>query len=361
NNGMLLRKSAIILIIQAIFWLLFGAPVLAVETNMNGFDLTMDLQNNYMSFDSFFSAAAVDHEINTNQVIPATIYAKESLNCQIALSESDSGNMGCFLRDSGWLWSSGETPRFIQDSSSSQPLINGRFYDLGIRYQKYSIAGFYAEQEFRTSGLSIGLEEDLFICYNYKSMEFIGQGLLTKGTEGKQIDIYGQYRRTLPETGDLFGWGGSLSWKVKYVFGSDSANELNLQIRNLPGIIFFPDLVYENGRIDSSQNTIGPVLLEGFVTDNPSLINMPVEIKSNIFFKLFYGKTNLEFSCIGEVRDISVGYQYPVSDQFIFESKYNLVMNNLSLGCLWSRGKLNITLNPQNNWVMSGLVAGILF
>jgi hypothetical protein len=351
----------IILIIQAIFLILFGAPGLAMETNMNGFDLTIDLENNYMSFDSFFSAAAVDHEIQTNKVIPVSIYAKESLNCQIALSESDTGNMGCFVRDSGWLWSSGETPRFIQDSLPSQPLINGRFYDLGIRYQKYSIAGFYKEQEFKTSGVSVGLEEDLFICYNYKEMEFIGQGLLTNGTNGKQIDIYGQYHRTLPETGDVYGYGGSLCWKVKYMFGADLADELNLQIRNLPGIIFFPALEYENGRIDSSQNTISPIAIDGFVRDNPSLFNMPVEINSNILFKLFRGKTNLEFSSIGDVRDISVGYQYPLSNQLIFESKYNLAMNNLALGCRWFRGKLNITLNSQKLWVMDGLTMKVYY
>lgn len=326
--------------------------VLASEIGLDSFNMEYDLQNNLISVTDIFSS--YENAIKQRNSFPALITANGIFNLQLRFGGNDNISYGILARKVGWLSASGETAQFYRDASDST-FTNQKLYNLEMNYEDFSLTGLYRRKKFKTGGFEGALEEDFFICFDYHKFKATGYGLLTLGTDGKrEINIFGSYEQSGIDRNRVLGWGGSLSWQARAIFSPKT--EFYLKVRNLPGIIYFPSLTSENGNVDSSRESIGPIAINGFIRNNSMVLIMPLEIQGNLLFQILNGKVVLQVLSISNVYNISIGYSYPLHENWELEMGLNPINYQLSAGCIFPGGKLKLFVDPQNNWTVGGVI-----
>lgn len=351
-----LIKYYMILIFFTFFLLFHGFvnenQVLASEIGLDSFTMEYDLQNNLMSVTDIFYS--YENAIKQRNSFPTLITATGIFNLQLRFGGNDNIGYGFLARKVGWLSASGETAQFYRDASDPN-FTNQKLYNLGMNYEDYSFIGLYQQKRLKTGRVECVLEEDFFICFDYHKFKATGYGLLTLGTDGKRkINIFGSYEQSGIDKDKVLGWGGSLSWQAKAKLSPKT--EFYLKVRNLPGIIYFPSLTLENGNVDSSRESIGPIAIDGFIRNNSMVLIMPLEIQGSLLFQMFNGKVELQVLSISDVYNISIGYLYPLHERWEMEMALNPVNYQLSAECVFPRGKFKIIADPQNNWTIGGVI-----
>jgi hypothetical protein len=350
-------KYGVVLIFLTIFLIFYDGfmdknQVLALETGSDSFEMEVNLYNNSISVFDIFSS--YENAIKQENSFPTSITAAGSFSLQFGLEKNDDISYGFLIRKMGWLLASGETAQFYRDASDPT-FTNQKLYNLGVNFESLSIIGLYQQKEFKTGRFECSLEEDFFICFDYHKLKATGNGLLTKGTDGKKkIDIFGSYEQSGVDRNGVLGFGGSLSWQTALKFSPKM--EFDLKIRNLPGIIYFPSLTSENGNVDSSLESIGPIAINGFIRKNSIVLIMPVEIQGSFLFQILNGTGELQVFSIGEVCYTSMGYLYSLNDHWEVEMAMDPVNYQLSAGCIFPGGKFKIIVDPQNNWTVGGVI-----
>lgn len=359
KHGMRHEKNFIILFCFSLTLLLVSKITMAEsitrEDSLGKYSFIVDLYNNLTSLENIFSK---NHdEISQIGNIADNLIAREVWDLQIPISIAGDGEWGILAHKAGWYWMTGDVARFFQKAEAESPIMYWSYYDLGFKNQRYEQFGLYYQKKYPINELDILIKESLFLAPTYQELHVTGQGRLTTDiNDSKKIELNANYRETSARS---MGIGISVSCKTLYTW--NSGLELSLSLQNLFSLVYFPDVEFENGMVDSEEDAWGPVFLKGFKNSKTCWVKLPLEATAKLSYPLFDGSLILDITNIGLVQNFTVGYRHPVNNRSSLIIKTNPEASDFTLGYSWAKGELSFTFSGLSDCQIRGLACSIFF
>lgn len=304
------------------------------------FSCELDVGNNLWRPDELYSFSLWEG-IPAVKNIPSTILGREIRDLRLPVGCGDKREWGLSYRKVDWVRVTGESLEFYLDAlEGTEPR---RYYDLRLHRQNYSRAGLYLLHRWKQAGIDFVLRGDLFLCPDYVEWDATGQGRLKTKLGSPQVQVYGFYRQTWTEEGASPGIGAALTWEARMAWEQGAG--LELRVGNLPGWVYFPGLTVEIGKVDSEQESLGPVHVDGKKTRETRRVNLSPEATAVLFYPAGPGRLQFTAAGTGMVGEFTAGYYYDWQDKHTLLAKINPVMNHLVLGWAWHWGEICLYLD----------------
>lgn len=330
------------------------------QNNYDYFRFELDNQNNYVNLGTLndSSLKKLETEVLENNIAPDEIIFRNYLGLFIPFRKMDERNWGIFFEGISNAQISGDSADFYRDFDSSTTMSNGRFYNIGTYSQRYISTGVYCLNKINFENANLGWSSKIFALANYQELEGNGQGIIKVDlNNSKEAELHAVYRRERTTEGNI-GVGLSFDWNTSMSIGQKGG--FNLNVLNLPGIVYFSELEIENGRVDAIQEIKGPVVINGFAKTENCFVYLPVLTQIEFFYASFGGTFNLNANSSGKISDFSVGYQRNINEKLKYSINFNPHMESLGLGCDWFGGKINLWISTDN-WEPRGIVLKLNF
>lgn len=338
-----------------LFLKIVTAKSITQEDSLGKYSFEIDFYNNLTSLENIFSK---DKDEISQIVNPAdNLLAREVWDIQIPISGAGDEEWGILAHKAGWYWMTGDIVRFYQKAEEDCPIMYWSYYDLGFQNQRYEQFGVYYQKKIRINNNNIMLKKSLFFVPTYREMHVTGQGKLTTDINNfKKIELDANYRKM---SANSTGIGISVSCKTLSTW--NSGLELALSLQNLFSLVYFPDVKIENGLVDSEEDVLGPIFLEGFKKDKACWVKLPVEASAKVSYPLFDGSFIFDVTNIGLVQNFSIGYQHPVNKRSSVIIKANPESSDYTLGYSWVKGEFSFTFSDLSDCQIRGFVCSIFF
>ncbi|HBT15592.1 MAG TPA: hypothetical protein DEB05_01390 [Firmicutes bacterium] len=300
----------------------------------------LEIQGENNLFPMGFTLKEIGEELSEGEKISISrdFLSKNSIFLSLPLWKRETLSLGFTFRKADFIQVTGQTLRFYQDYNNPTFSPVKKNYDLAGSNIDYSLLGTYVATRWYGDSLLIALRGDIFTCYDYLKINMAGQGLIKKKINGsKDYEVYGCYRREWSDAENPWGWGLGLSWELCF---KQNGLDLYLNLLNLPGWVYFPKLLQENGRVDTEGGSIGPITIKEFESEGAKYLSLPLAVKAQLLYTWSYGGSfTFETYYGGEIQDFLCGYQQPLG-QVKLVSSVNPVFKNYGLGLALKYGEL---------------------
>lgn len=324
-----------------------------IKPETGGFRLEFMGENNLFPVD--VTLKKLKKELPAELIIPEDILYRNRLFLSLPLGQRRSMSCGLFYRKAGFIHATGQTLRFYRCYANPNFPHEKKYYDLAGEYLNYSLFGSYISKEWNQGSFRVTLRGDLFTCYDYQKLSIQGQGWIQYRLNGsKYYELYGNYRREQSPPENPWGWGLALSYSFYY---EHNGLTIDLNLFNLPSRLYFPQLVQENGRVDTEEDSIGPLPIKGFTTEGADFRSLPplAEFQATYTVKgggAFSGTVMYN----GWNQDLLLGYRQALGDIGL-TVMVNPVYQNYGFGFDTKYGALILMFG----WERPGTLRGVNF
>lgn len=241
--------------------------------------------------------------------IPAEIFYRKKVFLSFPFWQGDGIALGFSYRQKARCQMTGETLDFYRCLAFTDYQPMQKYYDLQGEYLEYTQLGAYISKSWGWDSFFTVLRGDLFMCYDFYSLNLLGQGIINDSGTAKKYELYGNVQRDWSDSNTPSGWGMTLSFDVYY---ERSDFYLYLALHDLLGWLYFSELRHDNDWITTKEASIGPLPVKGFTTIGPFYRNTLVMTELQAAYILEYGgKITAGFFSEGEIRSYALGYQQP--------------------------------------------------
>jgi hypothetical protein len=346
-------KALLINLLVILFLCLDHTPCLAgLNLKSDGFRLEIIKDNNlfpvWFSFEDIMEELAEDKDCN----FPEEILSRGKIFCLLPFWQGETINFGATFQKAGIIQVTGQTLQFYHDYNNPAFLPIKKYYDLGGNSINYSLFGTYVSKRWCNDLFMMVMRGDFFTCYDYLKIDCLGQGWIRRKINGsKYYEIFGEYKKEWPDE-NYWGWGLGLNYDL---FLEKNGLNINLHLLNLPGIIYFPKFYQENGKVDTKEDSIGPIPISGFKTEGSYYRNLPPMVETQLLYTFNYGGAfELKTFYDGEIQDFLAGYFQPVGNIGL-TININPVLKNYGLGLRFNHGELEFIFSLNRQMILRGI------